>query len=394
MRKDNIKFGLLLITLLIPFSSWSRPEYANRVKTNCSACHYNPTGGGPRTVFGKTYGSHGFSIAKSSLKDLIYGDFRALYFLPEKPLKSKNGAALMKASLAVNIEIEDNDEKKMSALFHYDLGLLSHQPVREAYIKWATKESKLIIGRFYLPFGLLTDEHRTYTKIQINTSLRNFELGALYSNDLMQELHYDVSLTNGLRSSGGDFTENGDQTFAINVNFRWNPIGKSFLLGSSILHQASQKYRPQPLATSIYGVWALDQMWAQLPKIDVLSEVVLADGFNQGEFNPWIPIYFTGEHQTWNDNLQLSQSLGLLLKLKWTINNHWKLHYKFDRILLDSRFGGDQFTRHGLGFGYQWSSNSSLSVRLEKAFVGRDDFNTDRILAAQNAIHAVFRTWF
>lgn len=55
---------------------FARPEYSAREKLNCVSCHAYPWGGGPRNVFGKTYGSHGHMPSKLSASDLYYGDLR------------------------------------------------------------------------------------------------------------------------------------------------------------------------------------------------------------------------------------------------------------------------------------------------------------------------------
>jgi len=108
---------LALCFLSFSSSSYARPEYAVRQKTNCSSCHVNVTGGGPRTIAGKAFGSRGLGFAKTSSHDWFYGDFRGMYYLPEGKAQQASGFVMMKATASLNVTIsEDEKGNKMQAV--------------------------------------------------------------------------------------------------------------------------------------------------------------------------------------------------------------------------------------------------------------------------------------
>lgn len=175
-----------LFFLLMSPAALARPEYAVKQNSSCTACHVSPWGGGPKTVYGKFYGSRDYPMAKTSSSDLYSVSVREIAYYPNSPSTTANGLALMEASASGNVPVIQNEDGTEFRL----VGTYNASPVgsgaREVYFRWKPTSDEnaplayLTVGRFNAPFGLLTDEHRTYVRIQTNMSLNSFENGALF----------------------------------------------------------------------------------------------------------------------------------------------------------------------------------------------------------------------
>ena len=395
---------LLFVTVITALSTtlWARPEYALKQKMECNLCHTTPWGGGPRTVFGKIYGSRNQGMAFTSKSDLYYGDLRALYFLPTKsPSNSANGLILMQASASANVPIiKKNEQNKwgVRGLFTQDFGTLSPGP-REMVAIFETPSTgglwptHLTFGRFYAPFGLLTDEHRTYTRMQTLTTLRDFEIGATVSGNPTSSIHYDLSLTNGFQS-GGAFTVN-DLTYATIANLRWNPTSLPFFLGSSFSYHATNKNGANPYAVSGYSGLNFYQLTDNLIKASLLGEVVLARHWNQTSLNHWVNSFFVPPSQPgYAAAVADSPSLGVYSEFKYDLFENFTLSYKFDSLAFNTDFLSDSFLKHSYGVRYQPLSNVILLARHEIGVPLRPGFEAESSSrASQNIVWMMLRLW-
>src|SRR5882672_1001588 len=81
-------------------------QYAARYNINsCTACHISPTGGGPRNVDGKLFGAHNYQANPLLIQPFVSGDFRALYYYPQRPGESKGGMGVMSGSIAGHVHL-------------------------------------------------------------------------------------------------------------------------------------------------------------------------------------------------------------------------------------------------------------------------------------------------
>ena len=240
-----MKLFLVLILVLNATPAFARPEYALKTKQNCTACHVNPWGGGPKTVYGKFYGSKDYKPLETSTTDLFSADMRAIAYYPSGPSKTTNGIALMEVAPSANVPLTKSDaDSDFRAVATYNFSPLQ-SGAREAYIRWQPNSqddhalmSHVMFGRFNSPFGLLTDEHRTYTRLQTNMTLNNYEMGVAFSGNILDSLHYDLAFCNDFQNGGGAFT-NGDISYGEVLNLRWNPSSLPFFLGASQNYQHS-----------------------------------------------------------------------------------------------------------------------------------------------------------
>ncbi len=414
MHFTNFLSNLTLIlcfiaSLLTSVISQARPEYAAREKNSCTSCHVNVTGGGPRTIGGKAYGSRGIGFAKTSQKDWFYGDFRGISFRPKGKSERTSNFAIMKATASLNVNIlegENNSKLKAVATTNFATGPFATKGnARELYFSWDNGKKNspfryLTVGRFYLPFGLLTDEHRTYNRIQTGHTFRDFEAGLMVSADF-GDFHYDFSLTEG--HNGSSFSESGTPLVST-LNLRYNPEDFPMMFGLSGIYEDNSSKGSAgtdnrllkdtlPWAISFYNVLVFDKISEKSPKISLSTEVVLAKNYNRTAYNGTLAPYVYTGNPVFQAATENAKSLGLLAELKWEFTNKLIGMYKFEQLTLNQDFSSDRFIRHGLGFRYQFSSNAMITLKYEVADLGRNDLLEDDLRAAEDAWLGVFRVW-
>lgn len=397
--------ALVALNLVCSNNSDARPEYATKEKANCIACHVNPWGGGPRNVFGKVYGSHGFNPAKTSTLDVYYADVRFIDYLPTtKTTQRANGLALMEAAVTGNVPIiQGENGSEMRGVLTYNMSPLAGSQAREAYIRFqlpaqgASVPTEIMFGRFYVPFGLLTDEHRTYTKLQTNMMLNNYDVGGSLSWNFNPDWHWDLALVSDFQT-GGNFTASG-LTFGSVLNTRWNPHQLPFLLGLSGNFQKTTTY-PQPFAISEYGVLSFDRLTDNKVSANLSLEAVEALNWNNptlntGQINPGLPVFFTpgGASDPYLRSVAYKQTRGYYALFKYNLTHVWTPFYKLDYINLDTNSGSNQFYRHGFGVEAYLNSNLILNLRYEYASVARPEIVDTNVLATQTDVFAMLRLW-
>jgi hypothetical protein len=395
---------LLFFSLLFPIVGEARPEYATKEKANCTACHVNPWGGGPRNVFGKVYGSHGFDPAKTSALDLYYADVRFIDYLPvKKTTQRANGLALMEAAVTGNVPIQQGENgSELRGVLTYNMSPLAGSQVREAYLRFqlsaqgASIPTEIVVGRFYVPFGLLTDEHRTYTRLQTNTMINNYDVGGSISWNFNPDWHWDFALVNDFQT-GGSFNQS-DLTFGTVLNTRWNPHQLPFLLGLSGNFEKTTVY-PQPFAFSEYGVLSFDRLTRDKISANLSFEAVEALNWNNptlnnGQINPGLSQFFIpSADASYLSSIAYKRSRGYYSLFKYNITHVWTPFYKFDYLALDTGSDRNSFLRHGFGVEAYLASNLILNVRYELSHVNRPEIIDSNVLATQSDVFAMFRVW-
>lgn len=394
-----------ILGLLFSFSLLARPEYAAREKLNCIQCHVNPWGAGPRRIMGKIYGARDLKAGLHNETDLYYADFRALFLKDTKRPNhlTTNGLGLMTATVSANIPIVEKDDGfSTSVLLSYDFGTFA-PGTREIYLLWQNNDdvfwqpSSIVFGNFYAPFGLLTDEHRTYTRFQTATTLREREMGGVFSFDPLASLHLDLALTNGLgfKNGGGNLTIN-DQTFGVISNMRFNHHQWPLLLGTSYsYHQTKEVAAPNPYAYSFYGILTFDQLFKTKWKAHIASELVYARFYNDIHNPRYIGNFIpnTTAGLAYKQAIKDKTSRGLLVNFKWEITPTWIAMVKYDHLLLDNNFKSDSYIRYGLGLRHQINANTLLLLRYEESNIQVPRIEGSHIKSDQKDVFAVLRFW-
>lgn len=400
---------LLFAVTILPRVSEARPEYAAREKLSCIQCHVTPWGGGPRTVLGKVYGSHLYPPGKFSNQDLVSFSLRTIGYYPTNISlqNSTQGVGTMEAAVTGNAAVidakkDENGELRAVATYNVSPVASSGAQLREGYARYGVdlddpdKDWELIVGHFYVPFGLLTDEHRTYTRIQTDMTINNYDTGVALSHDLPHQFHVDIAAVNEFQT-GGDFNT-GDITVGTVANVRWNPASLPFLLGASANYQ-HMDFTPSPYGSSVYAVVSVDRITHDAVSGSLEFERVDAKNWNNpivntGGINPSLSQFFIpASDSSYQTAVNGTHSVGYYALAKYWPMPKLNFVYKLDYLKLDSACPSDAFWRHGFGLEYFLNSNMNIDLRGEIISVGRKEISGSNVLAAQTDVFALLRLW-
>lgn len=394
-------FRSLLFFLVLSVSNiiFARPEYSVKTTSSCVACHVTPWGGGPKTVYGKTFGSAEQPPGKFSNQDLFSSNLRTISYYPtHRTQESVNGTALMEASGSVNAAVIESSEKtsELRAVLTYNMAPLA-PGAREAYLRYQLNflgddsQTYILAGRFNAPFGLMTDEHRTYTRMQTNLTLNQFFTGVAVSSAPILGLNFDLALLNDLQGNG-QFSNN-DITWATVFNLRWAPNSLPFFIGFSQNYERTLANQ-DPFATSFYGALSIERLTDRLLPVQMLLEHVIAKNWNNPSLNPGVSTTFIPSSKAnYLAAIQGAQTSGYYGEIRYDLVRRFSLIYKFDYLTFSSAYPADAFTRHGIGFETDLNSNLILDARYEKAHVGAPDLSSSNTFASQDALIAMLRLW-
>lgn len=395
---------VLLATLMAGSSTaLARPQYAAKEKLNCIACHASPWGGGPRTVQGKLYGAMGFAPGAPSQQSLYAIDLRSIayYATSIPPAQATQGIATMEGAASANVPVIESDagSSELRGVLTYNVSPLAGAELREGYARYFVNPSSprpmtLLVGHFNAPFGLLTDEHRTYARIQTGMTLNQFDSGLAFSFHPIDDVQADLAVVNDFQS-GGSFTS-GDLTLGAVLNLRWNPSALPFMLGVSGCFERSAVLN-QPYAFSVYALLSMDRLvpdsvsgFISLERVDAVDWN--GPQANTGGVNPSLDGFFIpASDMAYQAAVSQSSSVGYSGTAWWNSTRHLAFFYKLDYLALDAAQPQDAFVRHGFGLEWRADSNLILNARFEKAVVGRPEIAGTNVLAAQDDVFAMLR---
>lgn len=378
-KKQPISYLFLVVLVFCPMLGQARPEYAIRHGfTRCTTCHLSPVGGGTRNLMGKSFGLRGFNPGPFATQDVWSLDVRGIYLNnPEGPNTLKGGAGIMAGNLSANLPVTAEEEGKapLRAVLTHNVGGFPAGAggPREAYLRWELKDDSatgfspqyVLLGRFVSPFGIVTDEHRTYTKLQTQSTWNNLDIGALFSGNPSSFLHYDFSLVNGQKTNGTGFGDGNAAVWGSTLNLRLmtseSPVG----FGLSGLHYEKVKDQDSASASAAYMMVSMDRLTWDVFKGSLLVEYVSAQGLNS---NIDLARMFTDS--AYLDTVKNSESRGLYALLNWEFSEVLSFCYKYDQYTPNLSFVADSYVRHGLGFKYYFGPNLFTLVRFEKAEAG------------------------
>lgn len=395
MLKTVLIYSILLI--LFSIHTYARPHYGARTKANsCTMCHISPLGGGLKTLTGKAIAGRGLKLNSFATQDQFSVDMRGIYYHSEKASSSQGGMGLMALNLGANLNLTPDSgdepaevETRLVATHNIAgfTGIADHNvylrfKFREDY-ESSWKPQYVMLGRFQRPFGIMTDEHRTYTKMATASEWYTQETGVVFSANPYATVHYDLAVINGTNTEGNLGPGNAIE-WGSSLNVRWTPISLPFVLGASYSQHSFEKSsttdRNQPVAGSLYSIVLLDPILFGLTTGSIQLEYVEAQYWNPTVLNKIIntspPEFLSTRSEAWSGltTVNLTQTT--------------ELQYKYDRFLPDKTFRGSYIDRHGIGFKHYFSSSINAQFRYE---VGKKRLNVNSKFSDENAFFAVMR---
>jgi hypothetical protein len=352
----------------------------------------SPVGGGPRNVNGKLFGAHGYPINPFLIQDFVSADFRALFYYPEFANKTKSGMGVMSGSVAGHVALDK--QEKIHLVIEDNIAGFQQASLRDTYGLYRfSREGKpawletLMVGRFRAPFGLITDEHRTYTRLQTGTQWYSMEAGAMLSGaDPRGDLHYDLALLNGENTGAQAIPSNGAARWGTVVNLRYLPGPVMF--GASYTYHRHDPIRESRTAASLYAVISLAR-WSG-GSIPFTVELEHARAWNWGGN---LSRGFVND-PAYAATLTSTEARGWLAQVIWDISPKFNWIYKFDWLTPDKNFPSDYYERHGLGLRYWIGPGAWVQLRTEVARATHPSEKGSLSLGAQNASFALLQLAF
>src|SRR3989338_1451810 len=416
MKFLSLIYVSLVMVLLFSVELMARPEFAATSSyVNCTACHTSPTCGGPRNRNGKNYGSHGEWPSELSKKEWFHLDSRMQGFFSKSPQTTRRGVTRMNMTPGATIPVIKNQKTESTeamVVVSYCLGL-ADTGLKDSYVLFTPFEDQatsshftaplrhIMVGRFLPAFGLATDEHRTFTRVQSRSTITDYEAGINFSGDPAYSLHYDLAFTSGFQSGGNVTPAVDDSPYGIFANLRWNPFKSTFFIGTSYMYHGTERVTYPIEATSLYSVYAFDRLMSELFNTQISGSILLEAVYSQGMNNvtdfPYRYLtsdFFPDSVSNWRDSLAESRSLGTLVQLNYNLNPKWTFLYKQETFTPDLEWKGDQFERHGFGIKHILNSQMDLNFRVERSFSTRPNVTENSgARAANNMGFIMFHLW-
>lgn len=382
--KINITPALLFLIFLLPQELSAKLEYALKIQANrCTTCHSSPVGGGHRSLTGKAFGPKSAPLQSFSEQDIFGFDLRSIAYTPvsTKNDKDRSGLGVMAAIPSVSIPFSATEEgKEWRLVYSHNLGgFQAKANIRDAYLRvkfhddYRLLPQFISIGRFNPPFGIITDEHRTYVRQQTKTSWDDFEMGILFSGDWSHSLHYDIALVN----------TGGGRGFGEELIYKWGAIANirymsswGWVAGSSAFARQCLSFKDFEFdkencssAVSLYQALSLDSLTNDWFPGVLLAEVVAGHNTNsylQGNS-------FVSSPESLNSVLKDKISVGSLVQLNYNFLPDWTFIVKYDYLTLDWEYRKDAYYRVGFGLRHFFNNQTSLQARYEKAIATPDE---------------------
>ena len=377
----------------------ARPQYAVKSgSVNCIMCHQSPAGGGPRNVYGKIYASRGLGMGKHSSTDLYAAEVRAIgSWKTEDTSKNNNGFSIMNSTVSTAVPVLTNaDGTNYKAIGSYDFQGYTRDSSAELYFRHENnsatgfKPKHIIVGKFNVPFGLFTEEHRTYTKKQVNNSLNQYDIGGMISGDIISSTHYDFALTQGYHNFKGSDADS-ETTWSTTLNLR-QLLGPMYVALSGIYTKSL--VRPSPWAISLNSAINISFLSSTL-----LIEAVVAKNYNNTDNNEEIARTGFGfidstKEATYLADIANKQSAGIYLRWDFDVKKDLVAFYKLDGFAPDKNHLRDYYLKHTVGARYFINSNMDVDIRYEATDVKRAQSELAGVWASKDAVLVLAHAWF
>lgn len=389
-------FTIFLFVIGFGVTSYARPEYALRNNiVSCTVCHASPTGGGIRTPDGKGYGSHGYPLSMISEKAQWFQlDYRLEAFNAKNAAERK-GIFTMTTIPSVNLPVQFDKDKvpQMNFVTSYGLGRLD-TGLGYTYLRYNLNEDlswtqHVLVGRFNKPFGLMTDEHRMFTKISVPSAFKDYETGFMLSGTPSYTFHYDVAATNGTQ---GDQPAVNDSPWALYLNTRYMPFLGPVMVGVSYMRNGTHAVQIQPEAINFYTMFSIEKLTSFKIPLMLVGEMQWAHGWNNDTINSNMSNFVPASLSSYQTDINNSRSQTLMLESDWYITPKWIALYRYEEFTPDTRFTGDQFKRNSVGMKYFLNGQSSVLARYERGYSTKPGM-TDDVRTAGNTCYVLLHFW-
>lgn len=385
-------FTLAMTLICMSQNVSARPEYSVRYAINrCTACHFSPAGGGPRNLNGKYFGAFGHkSESWIQNHDVVGIEAKFLYYKPEDSKEVKGGLGVMLGSVWGSLPIQSltNDTPEIRLVAEQNMGGFGAGP-RQWYLRWTFDEDTqtsflpqyFLFGRIISPFGLMTDEHRSYVRMQSGTSWNTgLDMGLLLAANPTDNIHYDFAIFNGKKNLGTAPASEMADIWGGTLNLRYLSAKFPISFGVSHSYYPATSIADQSTATSLYTIFSFHRMTNNRVPISLSAEIVQATNWNDSFSALFVsdPNYLTSIAKT--------KSRGYYFLTEWNVSEKLIFQYKFDQLELNQNFPSDSYLRHGLGFKYLHANNLWSLIRYEKAIANQPNEKYGLKIGAQDAL--------
>ena len=398
-------FAFLIVALGCGVAQ-ARVEYAVRNGfVSCMQCHVSPAGAGIRNMGGKLYGFKNYVANPLSQSELYQADVRSAFMhTSSDKLPSRRGFMVMSTNGAVSLPVVKSDDGwSMGFVGSYGFGMLE-SGLRDSYAIFTAPGGKglvdaILVGRTKPAFGLATDEHRTYVRLQSRTTyaLRDFETGVMVSGTPLYSFHYDLMLTSGEKTLAGSGGSSGSSTspWGLYVNLRMIPFHGPLTLGASYNQQGNQNLNYDAEAMSVSAGVALEKLTFGLLPGTFLVEGARAHGWNNQTMNPSLASTFGAAAQAgWFTAFADAWSEALLAQLSLDLSQHLTALGKAEQFTPDTSYPGDSFFRYGAGLRWYMNSNANLQLMYESSYSSRAGLNSSSgVPAVENFTYLLLHLW-
>ena len=377
----------LLIVSLVDDGT-ARPEFAAMEDKECSFCHLDPAGGGPRNAIGQVYEDNYFEFPEDFDPEAIMAaaeevrqrlttavDIRTAYIkTAHVDLEGRERASctschsavdsflLMQGELTVNAQASDKLRLTLSNNMGSPLNMF-------ATVDAIPKHLYVKVGQFRIPFGLKQRDHNILVRQGYNLGSHKrdvgVEVGGTYG-----KLFYNAAVVNGNRSAGQAADSNQHKGWVATAGSTLGSVrgGVTFLLDRD--RDLDREMIAGAFLTAVY------------------KNLTLEGEFNfGGSFGEEESIGFS------NDDIT---SKGYYFGAKYRVMPELMLSGRYGLFDGDRTLKGDGSQRVTLAAQYIFMQNGSLELFywLNIANEDRDEATADRQLEGVDQLILMSHFWF
>ena len=390
--RSHLGFLVFLLSALLIVSlvddGIARPEFAAMEDKECSFCHLDPAGGGPRNAIGQVYEDNYFEFPEDFDPETIMAeaeevrqrlttavDIRTAYIkTAHVDLEGRERASctschsavdsflLMQGELTVNAQASDKLRLTLSNNMGSPLNMF-------ATVDAIPKHLYVKVGQFRIPFGLKQRDHNILVRQGYNLGSHKrdvgVEVGGTYG-----KLFYNAAVVNGNRSAGQAVDSNQHKGWVATAGSTLGSVrgGVTFLLDRD--RDLDREMIAGAFLTAVY------------------KNLTLEGEFNfGGSFGEEESIGFS------NDDIT---SKGYYFGAKYRVMPELMLSGRYGLFDGDRTLKGDGSQRVTLAAQYIFMQNGSLELFywLNIANEDRDEATADRQLEGVDQLILMSHFWF